>query len=175
MLLDREVVLPEDPDEAPERNGVDAVVDPTPTNCRDARRKAEGELEDAHAEQTRGDVVTELVHRDDRGEHDEKERNREGVLREELDDPAHQATTAGVPRAARTAASIAMISSRSGSRDRFTRAPCSAPRRRSAAMSVKAISPCRNRSTASSSAAERPTIAPRSPDRAVSRTTAKHG
>ena len=40
-------------------------------------------------------------------------------------------------------------------------------------MSVKAMSPWRNRSTASSSAADRPTIAPRSPERAVSSTTAK--
>src|SRR5205807_3615059 len=175
LLLDREVVLTEDPDKTAEGDRVDAVIDPTAPDRDDARWEPEGELEHAHAQQARRDVVTELVDRDDQGEHHEEERDREWVLREELDEPAHQATTAGAASEARTEASMEMISSRSGSRDRFARAPSSAPRRSSCAMSVKGISPRRKRSTATSSAADRPIIAPRSADRAVSRTTPKDG
>src|SRR5206468_2124889 len=139
------------------------------------RLRPEGELEHAHAEQARREVVPELVHGDDRREHHEEERDGEGVLREELDETAHQATASVAASEARTDASMAMTSSSSGSRDCFAFAPSSAPRRRSGAISVNGMSPARNRSTATSSAAERPIIAPRSPDRAVSSTTAKHG
>src|SRR5436309_2016362 len=81
-------------------------------------REPERELEHARAEEAPGDVVPELVDGDDEREHHEEERDRERILSEELDEPAHQAPAAAAARDARTDASIAMISRRSGSLDR---------------------------------------------------------
>src|SRR6185437_169837 len=129
-------------------------VDAAAPDREDARRESERELQHAHPKKAPGDVVTEFVDRDDQREHHQEERDREWVLDEELDESAHQATAAGVPRDARTEASMWRTSSSSGSRECLARAPSSAPRRRRAAMSVNGISPPRNRSTASSSAAD---------------------
>src|SRR2546429_2530318 len=97
----------EDANEATEGDPVHAVVDPAVPDRERAWREAERELEDAHPKQPSGEVVTELVHGDDRGEHHDEERDRERRLLEELDEPAHQATTGSFSSARRTAASIA--------------------------------------------------------------------
>ena len=91
------------------------------------RRESKCELQDAHTQEPRGEVVTELVHGDDRGEHDEEERQRERVVLEVLEEPAHHATAGIFASAARTTASMATISSSSGSFERPCRAPTSAP------------------------------------------------
>src|SRR5205823_704169 len=171
LLADREIVLAEDPHEAAERDPVERVLGLAAPDRGDARREAEGELEDLHAQEPRRGEVAELVDRDDQRER--RDEQHEGLeVREDRQDARHARASAGWS-SRRTRSSIRMTSSRVGAGS--SPAPSSAPRRRTPAIAVKPISPARNRATASSSAAERPTMAPRSPPRAVARTCAKHG
>src|SRR6185295_16757572 len=77
--------------------------------------------------------------------------------------------------ASRTDRSIERMSARVGAVGFAEFAPSEAPFRRSGAMSVKRISARRNRSTAISSAADRPIVAPALPERAASSTAASAG
>ena len=79
------------------------------------------------------------------------------------------------PRAPRAPSGRAGGSREGWARARGRRRQGSRPLRRSGAMSFQPISPRRKRSTAISSAADRPTIAPALPVRAVSSTAASAG
>src|SRR6267142_2013166 len=81
LLLDGEVVLAEDAHVATERDRAHRVVDLAFTDAEEPRPEADGELEHLHAEQARGEVVTEFVHRDDERERREEEHERPQVDR----------------------------------------------------------------------------------------------
>src|SRR5438270_2089146 len=164
--MDREIVLTQDAHKAAEWDPVDRVFGLAAPDAGYPRWEPERELQDLHAQGASRGEVAELVDRDDEREHHDEDHGRLDAA-EDREDAGHARASAGCS-SRRTRASIRMISSSAGAVP--PPAATSVPRRRSPTMSVNLISPARNRVTATSSAAERPTIAPWSPARAVART-----
>src|SRR5437773_2106177 len=102
LLMDREVVLPEDAHVAAERDRADRIVDLVHLEAEEPRAEADRELEDLHAEQPRRGVVPELVDRDDERERDEEEDDVTRIGEER----AHQRSTGSSRSAPRTSASM---------------------------------------------------------------------